>query len=150
MSDESPQNNSGKEIHYLVKNISLGLKRLPADQLSKAVIKAMSHNDKKHEVDFVLESVANHFRITVTALKQKHSRGIIQDAKQIAYCLLHFNLGLTGRYIAAEIFQNWNTSVQTGINRLKNANLDIKSDKDFQDIYLKLQDKLLKFIKEQN
>lgn len=140
-----------KELEKLFKNIGHGLKKFSPAELNKAVSSALKNqSDPTPEIDFVLESVAKHFKISVKALKQKHTRGHVQDAKQIAYCLLHFNLGLSINYIANEVFENWPNSVQIGVNRLKNFNSSVKSDVLFKETYETIQGQLLNFITEQN
>ncbi|OQA33586.1 MAG: hypothetical protein BWY54_00960 [Candidatus Dependentiae bacterium ADurb.Bin331] len=140
-----------KELEKLFKNIGHGLKKFSPAELNKAVSSALKNqSDPTPEIAFVLESVAKNFKISVKALKQKHTRGHIQDAKQIAYCVLHFNLGLSINYIANEIFDNWPNSVQIGVNRLKNFNPTIKSDVVFKETYESIESQLLKFITDQN
>ncbi len=139
------------ELEHLFKNIGRGLKKFSAGDLNKAVIAALKNqSDPSPEIDFVLESVAKHFKISVKALKQTHTRGKLQDAKQISYCLLHFNLGLPINYIAKNVYENWPNSVQKGINRLKNMDIHIKSECDFKMTYEALEQQLLKFITDQN
>jgi len=140
-----------KELEQLFKNIGHGLKKFSPGELNKAVSSALKNqSDPTPEIDFVLESVAKHFKISVKALKQQHSRGKLQDAKQIAYCLLHFNLGLSFNYIAKNVFDNWPNSIAIGVNRLKNVDIHIKTDADFKETYDLIESQLLKFITDQN
>ena len=94
----------------------------------------------------MIKIVAKHYGISETILKNSVSRGRIIEAKNIAYCLLHYDLGLPTGYIATRVFFNWKNSVHLGTKKLKNLNLSIKADKDFYDTYQLMQSKLLIFI----
>ena len=136
-----------KDIELLLKNISEGLKNYSIKELNDAIIDSLSKkHDKKEEIDYVLNIVTNKFNISYRTLKMTNARGVVQDAKQTAYCLLHFELGLPIRYISQRIFFNWATSVLIGLKRYRNSNENIKQDKVFMETYSELQKKLLEFI----
>lgn len=135
------------EIEDLLKNIQEGLKKYSISELNEALIAILNKkHDKSEEIDYVFSIVTNEFNISIRTLKQKNHRGIINDAKQIAYCLLHLTLGLSIRHIADKIFFNWHTSVSIAIKRFKTTNTEIKQDKEFIDKYTKLQLKLIEFV----
>lgn len=139
-----------QETLHLLKNIQKGLEKYSVKELNEAIQVALNKkHDRKREIDFVLKSVADYYKVSVHTLKQSNTRGKIQDAKQVCYCLLKNDLGLSIRYIAKSIFFNWPNSVATGIDRYKNAQPNIKTDKEFLDIYNLFQQKLIKFITEQ-
>jgi len=136
-----------KDIETLLKNIQQGLKHYSIAELNKAIVAVLNKkHDKREEVDFVLDIVATHFSTSVRALKISKERGKMIDAKQLCYCLLHFELGLTIRYIANTVFDKWPNSVATGITRFRKANPNIKTDKEFLDVYSQLQQKLMNYI----
>lgn len=139
-----------EELELLLKNIQQGLKKYSVKELNQALNVALRNSsDNKYEIDCVLNIVTKHYKISVRSIKNAHTRGNIQDAKQIAYCLLHFNLGFPIRYIARRIFNNWAGSVFNGIKRFKNAKADIKPDKEFLDTYDTLNKELLQLLKKQ-
>jgi len=139
------------EIETLLKNIQQGLKRYSVNELNDAIVKALSNNnDKSEETKYVMSIVCNEFKVSEFALINMKRRGYLQEAKQIAYCLLYFNLGLSIRDISQNIFFNWHTSVANGIKRFKKLDVQHKQDKQFSEKYTRLRNKLLLFMKEQN
>jgi chromosomal replication initiation ATPase DnaA len=136
-----------KEIDQLLKNLQEGLKKYTVKELNEQIVSILnSKEDKSEEVDYVLSIVCDEFGVSLTTLKKKNVRGTIQEAKQVAYCLLHFNLGLSIRYIAKRIFFNWPTSVQTGITKYKTADKEHPQDKKFIEKYDFLQQRLIEQI----
>jgi hypothetical protein len=136
-----------KEIELLLKNLQNGLKRHSVSELNDAISIAINNKDDiKSDIDFILSLVAKDYGITIKAIKRNYARGKATDAKQIAYCLLHFNLGLSIRYIAKNVFHNWATSVFTGIKRFKNSDVKVKNDAEFIDRYKRLQEKVIKYL----
>lgn len=137
----SEQNN---EIEKLLKNIQEGLKRYSVKELNQAIISFLNKKeDKLDEIEFILRIVSSEYNISIHTLKKENARGLIQEAKQIAYCLLHFNLGLSTRYIAKRVFFNWHTSVYSGIKRFKEIDINLKQDREFMEKYQLLNQKMI-------
>ena len=127
-----------RELETLLGNIQRGLKKYSVEDLNEAIVTFLNKKDDKTiEIDKV---------ISRNTLKNKNARGTLQEAKQICYCLLHFNLGLSIRHIANTIFFCWPTSVAVGIKKYKNADEHHKQDKLFIDKYEKLQGILIQQI----
>ena len=138
------------QIETLLKNIQQGLKKYSVNELNVALIKALSENhNKSGEIEYLIKLVCEEFDISEYALKHMEMRGKMQDCKHIAFCLLHFHVGLSIRYISRNVFFNGHTSVANGIKRFKKCNLEIKQDKEFLEKYHLLKFKLSLFIKEQ-
>lgn len=136
-----------KDLESLLKNIQKGLKHFSIKELSDNVFNFLkSKEEKTKEINIILKLVQNEFSISLSKLKS-NARGEIQDAKQLAYCLLHFDLGLSVRHISTRIFDNWHNSVFKGIKRLKNIDVNLKPDKEFFDKYQFLQAKYQQEIK---
>jgi chromosomal replication initiation ATPase DnaA len=137
-----------KDFENLLKNIQEGLKVYSIKELNEAIIKALNKkHDKTLEIDYVLTLVATKYGISIKTLKQKNARGKILEAKQISYCLLNQNLGLSIRYIAEKIFFNWATSVAIGIKRYKNnSGKELFKNKPFVDSYNFLSEELIKHL----
>ena len=139
-----------KDIETLLKSIQEGLKNYTVKELNEAIISFLNKkHDKTLEIDYVMTIVCNEFEVSKTTLKSKNARGNLQEAKQIAYCLLHLNLGLSIRYIAKRVFFNWPTSVAIGVKRFKSADINHKQDKQFIDKYSELEKKLINNITSQ-
>lgn len=136
------------DIEDLLKNMRKALKHYSVKELNEAIITSLSKrkNDINKEVNYILKIVAAQYKVTEMILKNSVSRGKIVEAKNIAYCLLHYDLGLSIGHISQRIFFNSRNSVYTGIKKLKSLNLSIKADKDFYDTYQQMQSKLLIFI----
>ncbi len=137
-----------KDFENLLKNIQEGLKVYSIKELNEAIIKALNKkHDKTLEIDYVLTLVATKYGISIKTLKQKNARGNILEAKQICYCLLNQNLGLSIRYIAEKIFFNWATSVAIGIKRYKNnSGKELFKNKPFVDTCNALSEELIKHL----
>ncbi len=136
-----------KEVENLLRNIQKGLKLYPVKDLNEAIITFLNKkNDKSIEIERVMVLVCKEYGISKSSLKSKNARGTLQEAKQITYCLLHFVLGLSIRFIATKIFFNWPTSVSIGIKKYKDGDINHKQDKKFIDKYLHLQSKLVEEI----
>ena len=81
------------EVEELIKNIHQGLKKVGLKELNSGILRLLSgKNDKSVEIDYVLQLVCKEYSLSIHSLKTKYPKGIVQDAKQVAYCLLHFNL----------------------------------------------------------
>ena len=140
-----------QDIGTLLKNIQQGLKKYSVNELNDAIVKALGEkHDKSDEIKYVMTIVCNEFKVSEFALINMKKRGSLQEAKQIAYCLLYYNVGLSIRDIAHNIFYNWHTSVANGIRRYKKSDEQHKQDKQFLDRYISLRKKLLVFIQENN
>ena len=140
-----------KEIVALLNNIQEGLKHYTPDELNKILVKELSKkHDKAPEIEFVLNSVCKKFTISRRTLIKSSSRGEIQQARALAYCLLNLNLGLSIRHIATKIFNKWANSVAIAIKYYRNCDTKIPSEKRFLQKYEELQKQLIQFTKEQN
>lgn len=134
-----------KDIEDLLKNIQEGLKKYTIKELNAAIVEFFNRkDDKTQEIYYVLEIVSLQFKTNIRTLKKKNVRGEISEAKQLAYCLLHFNLGLSTRYISEKVFQsNWHSPVHKAILRLKEANPALKPDREFLEMYNVLSQKII-------
>jgi chromosomal replication initiation ATPase DnaA len=136
-----------KDLELLLKNLQEGLKNHSIKELNEALVVAINNKyDKKADIDNVLLLVSKKYEISIKTLLSTHGRGKTQEAKQIAYCLLHINLGLSIRYIAKRVFFNWPSSVMIGVKRYKFANPKIKHDAEFLETYNNLQEKLMMYL----
>jgi chromosomal replication initiation ATPase DnaA len=144
--------NKEKDVELLLKNIQEGLNKYTIKELNEAIVNFLNKkDDKSQEIMFVLDIVSKEFQINIRTLKKKNVRGINSEAKQIAYCLLHFNLGLSTRYISERVFSNWHSVVHKAILRFKNANPNLKPDRDFIEKYELLSQRFFEtFTKEKN
>jgi chromosomal replication initiation ATPase DnaA len=133
------------EIEHLLTNIQKSLKIYSVRELNNALKDIISYKDfnKKDDINYSLNLVCEHFKINISQLMGKDNRGTIVDAKQIAYCLLYFDVKLSVKNISKSIFHNWRNSVYRGINRFKDININIKEDEMFLSNYNILKQKLI-------
>lgn len=141
-----------KDLEDLLKNIQEGLKKFTIKELNDAIVEFFNKkDDKTQEIYYILEIVSEEFKTNVRQLKKKNVRGDLSDAKQVCYCLLHFKLGLSTRYISEKVFySNWHSVVHKAICRYKNANISLKPDREFVDIYNKLSEKFINNFTQKN
>ena len=138
---------SAKEIEILFKNLHQGIKIYGIKDLNDAIGKVLNQRkDLSKEIDFVLNSVADEFGITKEILIHSNKRGDFQQARQLAYCLLYLDLGLTLRQIAKDIFNKYHRVVAIAIEYHKGLDENHPVDKKFIECYKKQQEKLLNFI----
>lgn len=140
-----------KEVELLLKNIQEGLKTYSVKELNDAIISFLNKkDDKSEEIDHIFSIVCEEYKTTPRILKKNNIRGDLHEAKQIIYCLLHFNLGLSTRYIADRIFFNWHGSVYSGIKKFKNCDSNIKQDREFLEKYQKISSQFIENFSKEN
>jgi hypothetical protein len=143
--------NDTKDVELLLKNIQEGLKNYSVKELNEAIISFLNKkDDKSEEIEYVFSIVCEEYNTNKRAIKKNGVRGIVHEAKQIIYCILHFNLGLSTRYIADRVFFNWHGSVYGGIRRLKGCDVNIKQDRLFLEKYNLLSSRFIETFTKEN
>lgn len=105
-----------KELGELFDNLKKISKSNGIQELNEALTLFFAKKqDNSTEIDFVIQSVADEYSISVRTLKHSTARGQAQEAREVAYCILHLNLGITLRYISKRVFFK---SSHTSINRV--------------------------------
>ena len=134
-----------QEIEHLFNNIQKSLKIYSVKELNDTLKDIISYKDsnKKEDINYSLGLVCEYFNISTAQLMGKDNRGRIVDAKQIAYCILYFDVKLSVKTISKSIFHNWRNSVYRGINRFKNINKNIKEDEMFFSNYNSIREKFI-------
>jgi chromosomal replication initiation ATPase DnaA len=140
--------NEGKQVEYLLKNIQEGIRLYGVKELNEAITKTLyKKSDKGEEIEFILEMIAADFNVSRTNLIKSKKHGYIQKARQIIYCLLYFDIGLSLREIG-KIFGKYVRSIAVVIENYRKLNPDFKLDKDFLELYTRYQERILIYIKE--
>lgn len=141
-----------KELDVLLRNLQEGLKKYTLKELNEAIVDFLNtKEDKRKEIDIILEVVCKEFNLTLNTLKKPQARGDRGEAKQLTYCLLYNNLGLSTRYISDNIFTGvWHSVIYRAVIRLRNAQPHIKSDKEFLAKYQKLNEKFIDKLTKEN
>lgn len=126
-------------LQNLLKNIQQALKKFTIKELND-YINTFLHDrqPKTPEIDYIFDIVCLNYKTTKSTLLKPHIRGELNEAKQIIYCILHFELGLPTRYISAKIFDCWHNSVFSGIKKFRGLDPKLKQDKEFLDRYNQL------------
>lgn len=129
-----------KEFEAFFKSALECLKHLSPAEIAEQLTKISTQNsDKKFHIEFILNSVSAEFEISRRSLIYSAQRGNIQQAKQLAYCLLHFEVGLPVRYIGKRVFSVAHPSVVRALKRYNNINLLVPADREFKEKYEKLK-----------
>ncbi len=130
-----------KELETFFKNVQQSLKKYTLGEINESLQLMANSNesdkkkDKNKEVSLVLDAVCKEYGIEKDILIYGKSKKDLQQARNIAYCILHIDLGLPIRYIAKRIFfLNWHNSVGVAIKYHKNLNLNIPPDKKFKEM----------------
>ena len=138
-----------RELEVFFKNIQQGLKKYTLQELndSLGVIvnnKTDKQQDKKQQINIVVEVICSHFDLTKESLLRGRGKGTIQEARKYAFCILHNDFQVPIRYIAKKVFQlNWHTSVSIAIQYYKTLNLDVKPDREFKERLQIIQNKIV-------
>lgn len=136
-----------ENISKLIEFIQEGLKNYSVNELNNAILESLKKHRKEQyilHIDLVLQIVSDEYKISrQTLLKTKRGRGDVQDAKDMAYSLLHYTLGLSIRYIAQNIFFCFPNSITIGVKKIRNANHYIKHEKELLDRFRLLNEKII-------
>ena len=116
-----------------------------------AIDNGVSIKDLKNSVDNInkigfdreriISCVSGIYGINKSIILNKHLRGDAHDVKQICYCIMKYNYGMSIREIAKILKTNHN-SVRIGVNRLKNLSEKVPTEVRFKQAYEKALVKL--------
>jgi len=139
------------QLQSLLKNLQEAFKSYTVQEINAAILDFLNKKgDKNEEISFVLNNIAGEYGITKRTLLNSGCRGKISQAKNIAYCVLHYNLGLPIRHISVRVFsrsEGNHLSVFKATKYFRSLNTDVKVDREFKDIYERIVKKLNEFIK---
>lgn len=130
-----------EELNSLLKNIQKGLRVFGVKDLNNALAEMLNDKDgKSQEIKMTLQAVCEDFKIPLRDLIESTSRGIIQEARNTAICLLYFNVRLPIRVISNRVFgTKWTLFVSKAIKRHKTLNKNIKPDKEYLERYERIE-----------
>lgn len=135
-----------EEILELLKNIQSGLKKFTINELNNAIsniVKDVNCVANDTDIKYVIQEVCKEFSINKNQLLHSKARGIISQAKNVTYCLLHFELNLPLRYISKKVFfLKHHGSVAVAVRNYKKINTAIKPDREFLEKYNKIKNTL--------
>ncbi len=132
-------------------NTQKALKSHTIEELNAALCVVLkTRYEKIDEVDFVLDITAKAYGISKNTLLKSTSRGKVNVARKLSYCLLNLETGLSTRYIAKRIFQKYQNSISVGILYYKRLDPKIKADREFIEMYEKLRLQILENRKPKN
>jgi chromosomal replication initiation ATPase DnaA len=142
-----------KELEVFFRNMQQGLKRFTLKELNESLHTLVNNKedkqkDKQKQIILVLDAVCKDYGITKDYLIKGKAKGDLQQARNIAYCILHLDLGLSIRYIAKNVFYlEWHNSVGVAIKYHKELNTDIAPDKKFKEKLEKIKSGIVAKIK---
>ena len=136
------------QLGVLLHNIQRGLEKYDIKDLNKAIVEFIDGDDndikkRRQQINLTLSIVCDKYNLRKGVLMTKNVRHNAREAKEMSFCLLHFELGLKIRYIANEVFHCWPNTVMNGIRRFKNLDPEnIKPDAELKQTYEYLQQRL--------
>ncbi|HRH53144.1 MAG TPA: hypothetical protein PLN38_07460 [Chitinophagales bacterium] len=137
-----------KEIEIFFRNIQQGLSKYSLQEINES-LEAIINNDEhfvvnsKKRINTVLDVVCDDFKITKHMLLHGRGKGVVQEARVVAFCVLHNDFNLSMRYIALSVFKmNWHTSVSKAIQYYKSLNMQCKPDRLFNEKLVSIKDKI--------
>lgn len=126
-----------RELETFLRNLQLGLKRFSLAELNETIEALVTDKNQKSrqrqvKVDLVVNVICKHFNLDRDIFLKGRGKGIVQQARKYAYCILHNDYDLPIRFISNQVFDlKWHTSVSVTIQYYKTLNVDIKPDKEF-------------------
>jgi len=144
------------ELEDFVKHLQKGLEKLTIKEFNEILSTALSVSEdrqkgKEKQILLILDLVKEEYNITKHALIYSKERGSVQEARMIAYCILHFNLELPIRYIAKRIFfLKVHNSVGRAILHYNKLDLNIPNHRQFKDRLQRIQTSVIVKLKTQN
>ena len=132
------------EVQHLLKNIVSVLKHYSVSEFNDILITAISKKSENANAEkYILELVCDKYKISYRALIYSKSKQHITEARQVAFCLLHYTLGLSTRYIANRIFHfKHHSTVGDAIRMYKRLDIKLKPDKDLKESIESLREKI--------
>lgn len=121
MAKKNPDIINSKDLQSLIGNFQEALKVYSLKELNDAILNAINEkSDNKKEVDFVIQAVSSVYKLTPKLILSKTTRGVVQEARMVAYATLHFDLQMSLRYISARVFKRLNhNGVSQACNQFK-------------------------------
>ena len=140
MSNKLPQS----EIQKLLKNIVDVLKTYTIPELNDYLVTVINKKEDTHHAQiYILDLVCETYNISHRALIYSKSNQSVTKARQVAFCLLHFTLGLSTRHIASNVFHfKYHNAVSSAIKMYKNLDMEIKPDRQFKESIEVLREKV--------
>lgn len=141
-----------ESIQQLFKNLQKALEHYSIEDVTEAVAAYLhSKSDVSEETNYVLEIIAADFNISRRTLVHSFAKGNISVARNIAYCVLHYNLKLPVRHISTRIIpRKGHGSVFNAVKYFKSLNPEVKVDREFKEAYDRVSKKLAEFISNKN
>ena len=130
---------ASKELESFLRNIQIGLKRYSLSELNQSLEALVTDKNEKFKqrqvkVNLVVNVICKHFAIDRDVFLNGRGKGVVQQARKLAYCILHNDFDLPIRYISQKVFSlKWHTSVSLAIQYSKTLKEDVKPDKEFMD-----------------
>lgn len=134
------------EIQQLLKNIVEVLKHYTVPEFNNFLVTAINKKEDTHYAEkYILELVCETYKISFNALVYSKSNPNVTKPRQVAFCLLHYTLGLSTRYIAKTIFHfKYHNTVGSAIKMYKNLDTNIKPDRELIESIEMLRERVMK------
>ncbi len=132
----------GNELKDFLRNTEKALRNNTVEELNRAVVNFLKNKDKdckQGQINKVLQIVCSHYNISRRVLIEGPVRADLKNPRYLCYVILHTELQLPIRFIAARVFKKWHNSIGVAINYFRKLDPKIKTDKEFLEIYEKLK-----------
>jgi chromosomal replication initiation ATPase DnaA len=135
----------GADIQKLLKNIVEVLKHYTLPEFNDILVSVVNEKGDSHYAEkYILDLVCETYKISHRALIYSKSNPNVTKARQVTFCLLHFTLGLSTRYIAKQIFHfNHHNTVGSAIKMYKKLNPSLAPDRELKESIELLRDKVI-------
>ncbi|MES2287596.1 MAG: hypothetical protein V4547_18015 [Bacteroidota bacterium] len=142
------QVSNNENVDLLFKNLHKGLQVYTAKELNEAIIALiLKKTNKGEETEFILEQVCDTYRITKRTLFTGKIHKVF-EARKLASCLLHYELGISLRRIAVILKQKAHNKCGEATRYYKTINKNVKVDREFDEKYRSVQIKLIQSMNE--
>ena len=116
-----------KDLADLISNFQNALKVYTPKQLNDAVLLVLNekHGPPK-QVNYVIKAVSSVYKLPENVILSRNTRGVVQEARMVAYAVLHFDLQMSFRHISLKVFKRLSHG---GVTRTCSQFKDLKPDK---------------------
>jgi chromosomal replication initiation ATPase DnaA len=132
-----------ENVDLLFKNLHKGLQVYSAQELNEAIVGLiLKKTTKGEETDFILDQVCETYKITKRTLFTGKIHKVF-EARKLASCLLHYELGLSIRRISVILKQKAHNKCGEATRYYKTINKRVKVDREFEEKYRNIQINLI-------
>jgi chromosomal replication initiation ATPase DnaA len=122
----------------LLETVKKGILHFGSEKALEAEICAiMAKSDQKgRNIKYILDAVCKDFGINRETLMDTNQRKLGTEPRNLVYCILHIELGLSDRYIAKGVFTHGNYyKVWKAVKDFRESTSATKTEREFKERY---------------